>query len=80
MNSDEFENFFDFDFGFGGVQVGVMSRPFKIRYSRTADSHIVRLKLAEDTAKEDIKVRLREGGILEIEWPRKGKAEEIEIE
>ncbi len=80
MNPQEFEDLFDFDFGFGGIQVGVVPRPFRIRYSRTSDSHIVALKLREDIKKEDIKVRLRDSGVLEIEWPRKGKAENIEVE
>ena len=80
MNPHEFEDFFDFDFGVGGVQVGIVPRPFRIRYSRTSESHIVALKLREDVKKEDIKVRLREGGVLEVEWPRKGKAETIEVE
>ncbi|GIX48556.1 MAG: hypothetical protein KatS3mg131_2767 [Candidatus Tectimicrobiota bacterium] len=69
-----------FDFRFGPFQVSAFSRPFRARYTRTADSHIVRLQLRPDIKKDEIKVRLQEGGVLEIEWPRKTKGEEIPIE
>ena len=60
--------------------MGVFPRPFRIGYSRTSDSHIVRLKLREDMKKEEIKVRLHEGSLLEIEWPRRVKGEDIPVE
>jgi hypothetical protein len=56
------------------------SRPFKVGYSRTSDSHIVKLKLRKDIEKKDIKVRLQEGGVLEIEWSRTLKAEDIPVD
>ncbi len=78
MTFDEFEDFFDLRFG--PFQMSGFSRPFKVGYSRTSDSHIVKLKLRQDIKKEDIKVRLQEGGILEIEWPRIIKGEEVPID
>jgi len=56
------------------------SRPFKVGYSGTSDSHIVKLKLRKDIEKKDIKVRLQEGSILGIEWPRKSKVEDIPVD
>jgi hypothetical protein len=56
------------------------SRPFKVGYSRTFDSHIVKLKLRKVIEKKDIKVRLQEGSILGIEWPRKSKVEDIPVD
>ncbi len=78
MTFDEFEDFFDLRFG--PFQMSGFARPFKVGYSRTSDSHIVKLKLRQDIKKEDIKVRLQEGGILEIEWPRKIRGEEVPID
>ncbi len=56
------------------------ARPFKVGYSKTSNSHIVKLKLRKELEKKDIKVRLQEGGVLEIEWPRSSKAEDIPID
>ncbi len=58
MSFDEFEDFFDFRFG--PFQMPGFARPFRIGYSRTSDSHVVRLKLRRDVQKNDIKVRLLE--------------------
>jgi hypothetical protein len=78
MTFGDFEDFFDFRFG--PFHMGSSSRPFKVGYSRTSDSHIVKLKLRQDINKEDLKVRLQEGGVLEIEWPRTIKGEDIPID
>jgi hypothetical protein len=78
MQFNEFEDFFDLRFG--PFQVSGFSRPFKVGYSRTPDSHIVKLNLRKDLEKKDIKVRLQEGGVGEIEWPRSSKAEDIPID
>ena len=75
-----FEDFDDFDFRFGPFQMSGFSRPFKVGYSRTSDSHIVKLQLKDEVEKKDVKVRLREDGILEIEWPRSIKSEDIPID
>jgi len=55
-------------------------RPFKVRYSRTSDSHLLRFQINRDVKKEEIKVRFVEPGIIEVEWPRKTKGEEIPVE
>ncbi len=78
MIFDEFEDFFDFRFG--PFHMGGFPRPYRMGYSRTSDSHIVKLRLREDIKREEIKVRLQEGGVLEIEWPRRVKGEDIPID
>jgi hypothetical protein len=78
MPFDEFEDFFDLRFG--PFQMAGFARPFKVAYSRTSDSHVVRLTLRRDVQRKDIKVRLLEGGVLEIEWPRRLKGEDIPVE
>jgi hypothetical protein len=69
-----------FDFRFGPFHMSGCSRPFQVEYERTAESHIVRLKLRPEIKKEAIKVRLQEGGILEIAWPRSAAGEDIPVE
>jgi hypothetical protein len=76
---DAFEEVFDFQFGPFHVHSG-FARPFQVRYARTAESHLVKLQLRPDITKADIKVRLQEGGVLEIEWPRTTTGEDIPIE
>ena len=78
MNFDDFDDFFDFRFG--PFQMSGFSRPFRVGYSRTSDRHIVKLKLRKDIEKKDIKVRLKEDGVLEIEWHRSSKSEDIPID
>jgi hypothetical protein len=56
------------------------ARPFKIGYSRTSESHIVKLLLNKELEKKDIKVRLQEGNVLEIEWPRSSESVDIPID
>lgn len=62
-----------FGFGFFGP------RRF-VRYSRTDKSHILRLRISPEVKKEEIKVRFIKPGVLEIEWPRRPKGEEIPVE
>ena len=78
MYFKDYDDFFDLKFG--PFQMCGFSRPFRVGYSRTPDSHIVKLKLRRDIEKKDIKVRLQENGVLEIEWPRSSKAEDIPID
>jgi HSP20 family molecular chaperone IbpA len=76
MMDDIWENFVfkfgPFDFGFAGFGRN-------IKYSRTEDYHVLRIKLNSGVRKQDIRVRLRENGVLEIEWPRE-RAETIPVE
>jgi hypothetical protein len=53
---------------------------FRASYSRTKESHILKLRLDPEFKKTDIKVRLHKDGVLEIEWPRKAEGEEIPVE
>lgn len=78
MFDESFEDFFDFRIG--PFRMGASLRPFRASYSRTQDSHILKLRLSPDLTKTDIKVRLQKDGILEIEWPRKAEGEEIPVE
>ena len=78
MHFDEFGDLFAFKFG--PFQMGGFARPFEVEYSRTSDSHVVVLKLRKDVQKKEIKVRLLEEGVLEIEWPRRLKGEDIPVE
>lgn len=74
-----FDEFFDFRFGpFGSGFWGI--RPFKMKYARTKDSHILRIRLSGEPKKEEIRVRWLKEGVLEIEWPKREEGEEIEIE
>jgi len=54
-------------------------RPFGVRYSRTEASHILRIRIRPTVKKEEVKVRMVEPGVLEVEWPRR-RGEEIPIE
>jgi len=74
----DWEDFFDFRFG--PFRMGASLRPFKASYSRTKESHILKLRLDPDLKKTDIKVRLQKEGVLEIEWPRKTEGEEVPVE
>lgn len=78
MVFEAFEDVFDFRFGPFHMQSG-FGRPFQVGYERTSESHIVKLKLRPDITKADVKVRLLEGGVLEIEWPRQKKGEDIPV-
>ncbi len=78
MVFEAWEDFFDFRFG--PFHMSGFSRPFQVGYERTSESHIVKLKLRPDVKKAAIKVRLQEGGILEIAWPRRVSGEDIPVE
>ena len=70
------------DVRIGPFEVGAFfgPRPFKVRYSRTSNCHLLRLQMSKGVEKEEIKVRFIEKGIIEIEWPRRTKGEEIPVE
>ena len=71
----------DFGINIGPIGVGVLG-PYKVvKYTRSEDSEVIRLELNRAVKKEQIKVRLVEPGILEIEWPRiKGQGQDIPVE
>lgn len=78
MPRDFWENCFNFHIGPWGLWFGPY-RPFRVRYRRTEKSHILRIYLNRDVKREEIKARLVEPGVLEIEWPAE-RGEEIPIE
>jgi len=43
-------------------------------------SHLLRFQINRNVKKEEIKARLVEPGIIEVEWPRKIKGEDIPVE
>jgi len=55
-------------------------RPFGVRYPQTKKSHRLRIRIRLEVRKDEIKARLIEPGLLEVEWPRKVRGEEIPIE
>jgi len=71
----------DFGINIGPIGVGVLG-PYKVvKYTRSEDSEVIRLELNRAVKKEQIKVRLVEPGILEIEWPRtKPQGQDIPVE
>lgn len=77
---EDWDDFFDVRIGPLGMGAFFGPRPFRVRYSRTSDSHLLRFRIDKDVKKEDIKVRLVEPGTIELEWPRKAKGEEIPVE
>ena len=79
MSREFWEDSFSFHLGPWGVYFGPY-RPYRISYRRTGKSHTLRLRINPDVKKEEIKARLIELGVLEIEWPRKIRGEEIPIE
>ena len=76
---------FEQDWGELGIHLGPLGFGFfsprrSARYSRTENSHILRVRVDPDARREEIKVRLVKPGILEIEWPRNPEEEEIPVE
>jgi len=57
MKSDEdSEDLFDIKIGPFGMGAYFGLRPFKVRYSRTSDSHLLRFQINRDVKKEEIKL------------------------
>ena len=77
---EEYNDLFDVRIGPFGMGAFFGPRPFRVRYSRTSDSHVLHLQIGKEVKKEDIRVRFLEPGVLELEWPRKTKGEEIPVE
>jgi hypothetical protein len=79
--TEEFEDYWgEFGLHMGPLGFGFFGPRRSVRYSRTADSHMLRLQINPDISKEEIKVRLVKPGVLQIEWPRKLKGEEIPVQ
>jgi hypothetical protein len=74
-----FEDWEDYGVRFGPFGFGFTGTGRNVRYSRTEASHLLRIRIGSDVKKQDIKVRLVEPGVLEVEWPRT-KGEEIPVE
>jgi len=77
----EFEDWWeDFGFKFGPFGFGFHLPMRGVKYSRTDTSHILRLRIDPEIKKDQIKARLVKPGLLEIEWPRTVKGEDIPID
>jgi len=68
-----------FHIGPWGFWVGPY-RPLRVRYRRTETFHVLRIRIGPGVKKEEVKARMVEPGILEIERPRRVRGEEIPIE
>ena len=77
---NDWDDLFDVRIGPFGMGAYFGPRPFRVRYSRTSDSHLLRLQIRKEVKKQDIKVHFLEPGAIEIEWPRQTKGEEIPVE
>jgi hypothetical protein len=79
--SDKFnKEWDDFSINIGSFSFGIGGLGCPFSFSRTENSHILRLKIDTSITKEQIKVRLINPGEIEIEWPRKTQGEEIPVE
>jgi hypothetical protein len=77
---EDWDDLFDIRVGPFGMGAFFGPRPFRVRYSRTSDSHLLRVRINKEARKEDIRVRYVEPGKIELEWPRRTKGEEIPVE
>lgn len=77
----EFEDFWDeFGIRIGPWGIGFGGPRRHIRYSRTDTSHILQIRISTDVKRDQIKARLLEPGLLDIEWPHRLKGQDIPIE
>jgi len=77
----EFEEVWgDFGVHLGPLGFGFFGPRRYVTYGRTEQSHVLRLRIGSKAKKKDIKVRLIEPGVLEIQWPRRAEGEEIPVE
>ena len=72
-----FEEWENFGIKIGPFEVGGVTQ--SIRYTKTEKSNILRIKIEPEIKRDQIKARLVEPGLLEIEGPR-AKGEEIPVE
>ena len=81
---EEWEDFEDFweNFGLriGPFGIGMYGPRKHLRYLRTEKSHLLRIRINPEVSKNEIKVRLVKPGLIEIEWPRKKRGEDIPVE
>jgi len=80
----DFEDFWEnFGIKIGPYGIGLHG-PTKfhrhIKYARTDKSHLLKIKIDPEIKKEEIKARLLKPGVIEIEWPRREKGEDIPID
>lgn len=80
MTEEFYNDWGNFGIHMGPFGFGLWGPRRCLRYSRTENSHILRLRIDPEVEKEKIKVRLVKPGILEIEWPRRAQGEEIPVE
>lgn len=78
---DEFDELWeDFDIRIGPFRWGIHGIRRNIRYTRTEDRHLLRIRINPDIKKEEIKARLLKPGLVELSWPIKKKAEDIPVD
>lgn len=78
---DEFSDLWeDFDIRIGPFRWGIQAMGRNIKYTRTEDQHILRIRINPEVKKEEIKAKLLKPGLIELRWPIKKKAEDIPID
>ncbi|MCD6574186.1 hypothetical protein J7K97_00710 [Candidatus Aerophobetes bacterium] len=78
---DDFEDWWeDFDIRVGPFRWGVHSISRNIRYTRTEEKHILKIRINPEIKREEIKAKLIKPGLIEISWPIKKKAEDIPVD
>jgi hypothetical protein len=81
MTKEFEENLGEFGIKIGPIGIGTLGPYRLVKYRQTEDSNIMKIDLNPQVKKDEIKVRLAEPGVLEIEWPRiTDKGEEIKVE
>lgn len=70
----------DFEFRIGPFGLGARGPARFVTYATTKNSHVLRLRINPAVKKREVKARWLGPGLIEIEWPRREKAEEIRIE
>jgi len=84
MNGEFFDEFSDlwedFDIRIGPFRWGIQAMGRNIKYTRTENQHILRIRINPEVKKEEIKAKLLKPGLIELRWPIKKKAEDIPID
>lgn len=78
---DDFEDLWgDFDIRMGPFRWGMHGMGKNVKYNRTEDEHILRVRINPEIKKEEIKAKLIEPGVIELRWPVKRRGEDIPVE
>ena len=65
---EDWEDLFDIRIGPFGMGAYFGSRPFKVRYSRTSDSHLLRFQTNRDVKEEELELRIISLKDMAVRW------------